>query len=218
MDETHLRTVALIATLVVVIVTGLAVPIGASTSVADDRDRTGAEPISEPNDVAVAQTHPALDSSPGTSIVTTGPAIESREAITTASQTADELLLQTELRPHLAALIGIIALAVLGGTLVVRNRLEDRTGIERDRQPTGNEDFMTDRERVRELVTENGGRMKQADIVDSVEWSKAKVSRLLADLESEDEITKLRLGRENLICLRGQEPPASQSPDGSGSE
>ncbi|WP_425606565.1 helix-turn-helix transcriptional regulator [Halomontanus rarus] len=137
-----------------------------------------------------------------------------------ASQTADEgqFLLQTEQRPHLAALIGIIALAVLGGTLVVRNRLESRTGIERDRQPTGNEDFMTDRERVRELVTENGGRMKQADIVDSVEWSKAKVSRLLADLESEDEITKLRLGRENLICLRGQEPPASQSPDGSGSE
>ncbi|MCU4742691.1 membrane-associated protein/domain-like protein [Halobacteria archaeon AArc-m2/3/4] len=127
-------------------------------------------------------------------------------------------LLQTERQPQLAALIGIVALVLLGGTLAARNRLEDRTGIERARQSTSNEDFMTDRERVQELVTENGGRMKQAEIVDSVEWSKAKVSRLLADLESEDEITKLRLGRENLICLRGQEPPASQSPDGSGSE
>ncbi len=72
---------------------------------------------------------------------------------------------------------------------------------------------MTDRERVQQLVSENGGRMKQSKIVDSVDWSKAKVSRLLAELEEDGRITKLRLGRENLVCLPDHEPTASKSPE-----
>ncbi len=130
----------------------------------------------------------------------------------------DVPVLLTEWGPHLAALLGIVALALLGGGLVIRNRFVDGTTTERDESSIGNDEFMTDRERIHHLVSTNGGRMKQSEIVDAVDWSKAKVSRLLADLEDEDEITKLRLGRENLICLRGQEPAASQSSDGSGSE
>ncbi|EMA38927.1 helix-turn-helix transcriptional regulator [Halobiforma nitratireducens] len=112
--------------------------------------------------------------------------------------------------PHAVAAAGIIGLALLGGLLAIRNRLEDHDPIDDDRTPSGDE-YMTDRERVRQLIEENGGRMKQSRIVDSVDWSKAKVSRLLAELEEEGQITKLRLGRENLICLPGHEPTASQS-------
>lgn len=112
-------------------------------------------------------------------------------------------------RSHVAALAGIVALAVLGGSLVVRNRLAGGT---RRRSPPASEEILTDRDRVRRLVANNGGRMRQTEIVDSVEWSKAKVSRLLADLEADEEITKLRLGRENLICLPGHEPRASRPP------
>lgn len=119
--------------------------------------------------------------------------------------------------PHLAALLGIVALALLGGVLVIRNRLE-RTEKRTDSPAPANEEFVTDRERVRQLVKENGGRMKQSAIVDSVEWSKAKVSRLLADLEEDGEITKLRLGRENLVCLPGHEPAASKSTETTGGE
>ncbi|MWV39552.1 hypothetical protein [Natrialba sp. INN-245] len=113
---------------------------------------------------------------------------------------------------HLAAIVGIVALAVFGGALVVRNRLESRqsvTGV----GDSNREEFMTDRERVQQLVSENGGRMKQSKIVDSVDWSKAKVSRLLAELEEDGRITKLRLGRENLVCLPDNEPTASKSPE-----
>jgi len=60
--------------------------------------------------------------------------------------------------------------------------------------------------------------MKQSNIVDSVDWSKAKVSRLLADLEEDGQITKLRLGRENLVCLPGHEPTASKSPEQAGDD
>ncbi len=109
-------------------------------------------------------------------------------------------------RPHVVAFGGIVALAVLGGTLIARNRLAGGGAA------APREEVVTDRERVHRLLVDHGGRMRQSEIVDSVEWSKAKVSRLLADLEADGEITKLRLGRENLICLSGHEPRASRPP------
>ncbi|WP_247004823.1 helix-turn-helix transcriptional regulator [Halosolutus gelatinilyticus] len=122
--------------------------------------------------------------------------------------------LQLHWGPHLAAIGGIVVLALLGGILALRNRLEERHALAS--MPESNaetEEFVTDREKVQQLVNDNGGRMKQSEIVDSVEWSKAKVSRLLAELEEDDEVTKLRLGRENLVCLAGHEPTASKSPE-----
>nr|WP_306059041.1 membrane-associated protein/domain-like protein [Natronococcus sp. AD5] len=122
-------------------------------------------------------------------------------------------VLQLSWNPHFAAVVGIVALVLLGGVLVVRNRLAENSSIASDSDPQRHEDFMTDREKVRQLLDENDGRMKQSKIVDSVDWSKAKVSRLLAELEEDEQITKLRLGRENLVCLPGHEPTASKSPE-----
>ncbi|WP_049914583.1 helix-turn-helix transcriptional regulator [Haloterrigena salina] len=120
--------------------------------------------------------------------------------------------LQLEWSPHVAALAGIVALALLGGVLVARNRFDQQNAFVADPEPR-REEFLTDREHVQQLIRENGGRMKQSKIVNDVDWSKAKVSRLLAELEEEGRITKLRLGRENLVCLPGHEPTASQSPE-----
>lgn len=120
--------------------------------------------------------------------------------------------LQIEGSAHLAALVGMVALALLGGILTLRNRYDDPTSLGTETE-TDHDEFITDQERVRQLLRENGGRMKQSNIVDSVDWSKAKVSRLLADLEEDNQVTKLRLGRENLVCLPGHEPTASKSPE-----
>lgn len=104
----------------------------------------------------------------------------------------------------------LVIVCLVALVLYVSDRL--RTGQSgTESGSTGDQPTLTDRERIERLLDENGGRMKQAEIVDSVEWSKAKVSRLLADLEADDEITKLRLGRENLICRAGSEPAASRS-------
>lgn len=129
----------------------------------------------------------------------------------------DELVFRLlEPGPHVAALFGIVILVLLGSVLVLRNRLTDHEQTTHAGSPP-EEEFVSDRELIRQLVGRNGGRMRQSEIVDAVDWSKAKVSRLLADLEEDDEITKLRLGRENLICLPGQEPAASKS-DESGTD
>jgi len=70
----------------------------------------------------------------------------------------------------------------------------------------------SDEERVLELLEENDGRMKQARIVEHTDWSKSKVSMLLSEMEADGAISKLRVGRENLISLAGEEPDAAGSP------
>lgn len=63
------------------------------------------------------------------------------------------------------------------------------------------EELLSDEERILRLVSANGGRMKQATIVTETGWSNAKVSQLLSSMEDDDQIDKLRIGRENLISL-----------------
>lgn len=79
-------------------------------------------------------------------------------------------------------------------------------------EPVPDEELLTDEDRVVALIRENGGRMKQVDIVEETDWSKSKVSMLLSDMEEAGTISKLRVGRENIISLEGHEPEAAKSP------
>jgi len=81
-----------------------------------------------------------------------------------------------------------------------------------DAAPLSDEELLTDEDRVVRLIRENGGRMKQVKIVEDTGWSKSKVSMLLSDMEEEGTISKLRVGRENIISLEGFEPEATKSP------
>ncbi|WP_267640240.1 helix-turn-helix transcriptional regulator [Haloarchaeobius amylolyticus] len=74
------------------------------------------------------------------------------------------------------------------------------------------EELLTDEDRVRKLLEDHGGRMRQSNIVDETDWSKSKVSMLLSDMEEEGDISKLRVGRENIVSLAGHEPDAAGSP------
>ena len=73
-------------------------------------------------------------------------------------------------------------------------------------------ELLSDEDRVLALLQQNGGRMKQVDIVEETEWSKSKVSMLLSEMEDEGQISKLRVGRENIVSLAGHEPEAAGSP------
>ncbi|WP_266081767.1 DUF7504 family protein [Haladaptatus caseinilyticus] len=74
------------------------------------------------------------------------------------------------------------------------------------------EDMLTDEERIRSLLIHYGGRMKQADITAETSWSKSTVSRKLSKMEENEEITRVQMGRGNLVFLNGSEPEASKSP------
>lgn len=68
-----------------------------------------------------------------------------------------------------------------------------------------------DEARVLTLLDANNGRLKQSRVVEETEWSKSKVSMLLSDMHEAGTVTKLRLGRENIICLDGEEPELALS-------
>ena len=74
------------------------------------------------------------------------------------------------------------------------------------------QELLSDEDHVLQLLEEHGGRMKQVYIVEQTDWSKSKVSMLLSDMEEDGEISKLRVGRENIISLAGEEPEAAGSP------
>lgn len=71
-------------------------------------------------------------------------------------------------------------------------------------------ELLSDEERVERLLEQNGGRMKQANIVDETGWSNAKVSQLLSDMDEQDRVDKLRIGRENLISLPDEDVTATE--------
>ncbi|MFC7186785.1 helix-turn-helix transcriptional regulator [Halorubrum yunnanense] len=59
--------------------------------------------------------------------------------------------------------------------------------------------LLTDEDRVTRVLREEGGRMKQSDVVDALGWSKSKTSRVLSRMADAGEVEKLRIGRENVI-------------------
>ena len=74
------------------------------------------------------------------------------------------------------------------------------------------EELLSDEDRVISMLEERGGRMKQVKIVEETGWSKSKVSMLLSDMEEDQQLSKLRVGRENIVSLAGHEPEAAKSP------
>jgi len=124
--------------------------------------------------------------------------------------------------------VGIVVLAGIGGGLAYYRRAAGADGdtaaadgaaagatagaAAGDDGLVSDAELLSDEDRVLRLLEQNGGRMKQVAIVEETEWSKSKVSMLLSDMESEGEISKLRVGRENIISLSGEEPEAAGSP------
>ncbi|NHN46708.1 hypothetical protein G9464_03740 [Halostella sp. JP-L12] len=84
---------------------------------------------------------------------------------------------------------------------VDENDEEDDAAESPDEDDEIDETLLSDEERVTRLLEANGGRMKQANIVKETGWSNAKVSQLLSSMDEDDQIDKLRIGRENLITL-----------------
>lgn len=60
---------------------------------------------------------------------------------------------------------------------------------------------LTDAERVERALAHERGRMRQSALADELDWSASKTSRVLSDMESDDRIEKIRVGRENVVDL-----------------
>ncbi|MFB6195933.1 MAG: DUF4897 domain-containing protein [Haloplanus sp.] len=67
------------------------------------------------------------------------------------------------------------------------------------------EDLLSNEERVLQFVREQGGRVKQQEIVEAFDWTEARTSQIVRDLRDEGDLEGFRLGRENVLKLPDEE-------------
>jgi len=118
-----------------------------------------------------------------------------------------------------AALLAILVAGALIGSLVLVRRLGTQgTSADASQKHAAAPapdlpDGLDDHERVIALLELEGGQLRQTRIVDWTDWSKTKVSRTLSSMAEDGEVVKIRLGRENLICLPDTVPAVSRHRD-----
>ncbi|MEF8885601.1 MAG: hypothetical protein V5A44_10835, partial [Haloarculaceae archaeon] len=65
---------------------------------------------------------------------------------------------------------------------------------------------------VARLLDLNGGRVLRSDMVEAADWSKATVSRVLTRMEEAGEVSRVDIGRGNLVARPGDEPANAGPP------
>jgi hypothetical protein len=71
--------------------------------------------------------------------------------------------------------------------------------------PDAREDLLSNEERVLRFVREQGGRVKQQEIVEAFDWTEARTSQIVRDLRDDGSLDGFRLGRENVLKLPDEE-------------
>lgn len=62
-------------------------------------------------------------------------------------------------------------------------------------------DLLSNEERVLQVLERRGGRAKQQDLVDALEWSETKTSDVVQAMSEDDQVAVFRIGRENVVAL-----------------
>ncbi|WP_313692041.1 helix-turn-helix transcriptional regulator [Halorarum halobium] len=73
-------------------------------------------------------------------------------------------------------------------------------------------EMLSNEDAVLAVLRRNGGRVRQSALVDETGWSKSKVSRVLSRMDDAGQVTKINVGRGNVITLPGEEPEGADSP------
>lgn len=78
-------------------------------------------------------------------------------------------------------------------------------------------ELLSNNEALLQELQQRGGREKQQELVEALDWSNAKGSRVINDLRDEEKVETFRLGNENVVTLSGidimageeEEPPTA---------
>src|SRR6056297_2487902 len=66
--------------------------------------------------------------------------------------------------------------------------------------------LLSNDEQVMQLLEANGGRMKQQTIVEELDWTDAKTSKVVSGMREEGTIESFRIGRENVLTTPEDDP------------
>jgi uncharacterized membrane protein len=67
--------------------------------------------------------------------------------------------------------------------------------------PSVDPDLLSNEERVLHEIAQRGGRVKQQELVTALDWSDAKVSRVVKRLRERGDVEGFRLGNENVLSI-----------------
>ncbi len=112
------------------------------------------------------------------------------------------------LTPATVGVVLVIALLVLlggAGWAIARAR-DDVDGLPIDQQTNEDDDgvdteLLSNEEQVIQVLEDHGGRMKQKELAEALDWTAAKTSQVTTSLRDEGRIEGFRLGRENVLKL-----------------
>ncbi|PSP97837.1 hypothetical protein BRC89_10535 [Halobacteriales archaeon QS_4_70_19] len=86
-----------------------------------------------------------------------------------------------------------------GDETLSRSELAGVTGLRPDRY-------------VQQLLAEHGGRLRQREVSELTRLSASTTSRLLSEMEDDDQVTRVSVGREKIVCLPSAAPEISAGP------
>ncbi|TKX55673.1 hypothetical protein EXE44_16055 [Halorubrum sp. SS7] len=73
------------------------------------------------------------------------------------------------------------------------------------------DDLLSNEEQVLRLIESEGGRMKQKQVAERLDWTAAKTSQVVTGLRDEGDLDGFRLGRENVLSLPDYDPEGDAS-------
>lgn len=108
------------------------------------------------------------------------------------------------------AVVGLLIAALFAVLYYLRVRKKDGGGVKRVFSV-----LKDDERKVVDFVLEKGEKCKQRDIVRATDFSKAKVSRIMLELEERGILSRVRVGRTNRVILNA-DVKRDRKQDGSG--
>ena len=180
--------------------------------------------LSWPADYQVASVTPGPTDQSATQVVWEGPrefeadqpSVVVTPDETTETETTTAAGLTTETPPASGPpwlLLGLILLVLVAGitwywreTRAETPATSTDTITEKTAGPSETADgppeaLLSNEERVAQYLDSVGGRAKQQEIVDALDWTEAKTSQVLSEMESTGAVEKFRIGRENVVKL-----------------
>lgn len=95
-----------------------------------------------------------------------------------------------------AILVGLLGIIVWLG---LRRRSGEATPVGGTVSEEIDSELLSNEEQVIQVIRMNGGRMKQKEVAEALDWTAAKTSQVTTELRDEGRLEGFRLGRENVL-------------------
>jgi len=89
---------------------------------------------------------------------------------------------------------------------------DDRTLSYADQFEYGvDENELPDEDKILRLLVKRGGRVDETTALEETGWSAERLERIISEMEADDQISAITVGRKRVICRRGFEPKGYRS-------